>query len=366
MDAGLKTLGPAALRRFQTLECDAARVVTERFFPDSLPFPDRFKRQDECREYLVYHLEFLKSALQFGSLAPMLAYLRWLDGVLAARNVPPHSLAQSLQWLAEYFAARMDRDDGEVVHAALLAARQRFVAASEAATTQPAAPEPPAPEVVALQTALLDGDQRGAFAIINRGLDAGRSLTEVELEVIQPAMYRIGEAWQANEVSVAQEHLATAIVHAVMTMALLRAKPPASNGRRVLLAGVTGNQHSVGLRMVADAFQLAGWQVQYLGADVPTAALLQQIESWSPHIVGLTVSFAQQLTDVKDAIGQIGRRFGSGRPAVLIGGLAINHFDWLVGMVGADGCGADARAALAAADRLFNDEDIRCRGSRPN
>ncbi|MBB5047559.1 methanogenic corrinoid protein MtbC1 [Rhodopseudomonas rhenobacensis] len=364
MQAELKTLGPAALRQFQSLEFDAARTVTERFFPDSRPIPNQFQRQDECREYLIHHLEFLKPVLQFGTLAPMTKYLHWLDSVLTARNVPPDSLEQSLQWLAEYFSARMDCSDAEVVNAALLAARDDFIATSDPASA--VAPSKPNVEVAAFQAALLDGDQRTALAIVNRCLDHGRKLTDVELELIQPALYGIGEAWQANEVSVAQEHLATAIVHSIMTVALLRAKPPALNGKRVLLACVAGNQHSVGLRMVADAFQLSGWEVQYLGADVPTGALIEQIAGWSPHIVGLAVSFTQQIGAVKDAIVQINQRFGAARPPVLIGGMAINHFDWLVNMVGADGSGADAQHAVAAAERLVNDKDSRCRGSRPN
>ncbi|ABD87029.1 cobalamin B12-binding domain-containing protein [Rhodopseudomonas palustris] len=364
MSALLKTLSPAALRQFETLQFDAASSVTERFFPSWRRLPEQFQRQDECREYLIHHLEFLKSALQFGALAPMTEYLRWLDSVLAARNVPPHSLEQSLRWLAEYFAARMAGADGDVVHAALLAARDEFVA--EAGRADPPTPPQRTAEAAEFQAALLGGDQRAALAVVTRCLDQGRSLTEVELEVIQPALYGIGEGWQANEVSVAQEHLATAIVHAIMTMALLRAKPPASNGKRVLLAGVAGNQHSVGLRMVADSFQLAGWEVQYLGADVPTPSLVQQIEAWCPHIVGLAVSFAQQLAAVKDAIVRMNQRFGAARPPVLIGGLAINHFGWLARMVGADGCAADAQAAVAEAERLLNEKDNRCRGSRPN
>ena len=70
----------------------------------------------------------------------------------------------------------------------------------------------------------------------------------------------------------------------VMTMGLLRSPPPAPIDRRVLLACVAGNHHAVGLRMVADAFQLAGWDVQYLGANVPTAALVRQAAEWNPTL----------------------------------------------------------------------------------
>ena len=91
---------------------------------------------------------------------------------------------------------------------------------------------------------------------MNRCMDSGQNLVDVELHIIQPAMYQIGEKWQANQVTVAQEHIATAIVQSVMTAALLRSTPPAPIGKRVLLACVAGNHHTVGLRMVADRFNL--------------------------------------------------------------------------------------------------------------
>jgi methanogenic corrinoid protein MtbC1 len=149
-----------------------------------------------------------------------------------------------------------------------------------------------------------------------------------------------------------------------MSMALLRSPPPAPNGRKVLLACVAGNQHTIGLRMVADAFQLAGWDTQYLGANVPTAALVQQVVQSKPDLIGLGLSFGQQLVTVKDVIAQLGAQLGPARPPVIVGGLAVNQFDRIADMVGADGCGRDAQAAVAQAGRLLNHEDDMCLGLR--
>jgi methylmalonyl-CoA mutase cobalamin-binding domain/chain len=133
---------------------------------------------------------------------------------------------------------------------------------------------------------------------------------------------------------------------------LLRSPPAAMIGKRVLLACVAGNHHTVGLRMVADAFQLAGWDVQYLGADVPIAAIVRQVAEWKAHLVGLSVGFAQQLPTAKAVIAQLAEHFGSSRPAVIIGGLAINRFSRLADMVGADAFSPDALSAVVAATRI--------------
>ena len=249
--------------------------------------------------------------------------------------------------------ARMDPADAAVVTGALRAARAQFLDGGDPTEAHPV---PPAswPEASALQTALLAGDQRTALAVMNRCIDASDSLVEVELHVVQPAFYDIGERWQSNQVTVAQEHMATAITQSVMTAGLLRAEPPPPNGRRVLLTCVEGNHHAVGARMVADAFQLASWEVQYLGANVPAPAIIRQIAEWRPHLVGLSVSFAQQLRVVNDIVTQAQARFGSDRPAIILGVLAINPLPELARLVGADAWSSDAPAAVACAEQLVD------------
>jgi methanogenic corrinoid protein MtbC1 len=352
MDALFETLGEKGLQRFHTLEPDAVSAVAERFYTTLGAAYAQFgqRGRDACREDLAFHLEFLKPVLEFGILAPMVDYLCWLASVLAARSIPGEHLALSLDWLAEFFAANMEPSDSTVVTAALRAARTKLLAASQTPLVPEPTCEPEAAE--AFEMALLAGAQREALEVVNSCIDSGHDLVDVELHVIKAAMYRIGEKWQANQVTVAQEHIATAIVESVMTAALLRSPPLAPIDKRVLLACVAGNHHTVGLRMVADSFQLNGWEVQYLGANVPTPSLIRQIGKWSPDLVGLSLSFAQQLPVVKDVIAQLRGRFGRARPPVMIGGLAVNRFNRLVDMVGADAHSLDAQAAIGTAKQL--------------
>jgi methanogenic corrinoid protein MtbC1 len=106
--------------------------------------------------------------------------------------------------------------------------------------------------------------------------------------------------------------------------------------------------------MVSDAFALAGWQVQYLGANVPTAALVAQIQASQPDLVGLSVSFPQQLRVAKLVIAQLQACMGTTRPAVMVGGLAVNRFNQLTQVLGADASGVNATEAVAQAQRVVS------------
>lgn len=354
MNIDTPALSDAGLQRFKMLRDDAIAAVTERFHSahGSIYAPYGERGREACREDLGYHLEFLRPVLEFGLTQPLVDYLRWLDSVLATRDVPAEHLPLSLDWLAEFFAASMDAPDAKIVVAALHKARERFLEGDNTPGAIDALLPAPWPEWVAFEAALLAGDRKAAGLILERCLDEGRTLIDAERHMIQPALYGIGEKWQNNRVTVAQEHLATAIAQSVMTLSLGRSEFPASNGKRVVLACVEGNNHAVGLQMVADAFQFAGWEVQFLGANVPTNALIRHLDQLKPDLLGLSVSFAQQLHIVRNIIARLTEAHGNARPPVIIGGLAVNQFNGLANMLGADCWSPDAPSAVVSAEML--------------
>lgn len=223
---------------------------------------------------------------------------------------------------------------------------------------QPLSCRVPWPETPEFEAALLGGHHRQAHAVLQRCLARRQSLIGFELHVIQPALYQIGEKWQTNQISVAQEHMATAIAQSVMTVGLQKAQAWEMIDLHVLLACVEGNHHALGLQMVADAFLIAGWQVQFLGGNVPSASLLQQADKWKPDVIGLSVSLRQQIPVAKTVISRLGQHFGKNRPAVMIGGLAFQRFHSLAGLLGDARFCSDSQAAVDFAGRIVEQQSI--------
>lgn len=346
------------MRQYIELQSDAINAVTQRFHATDDSIYQRFgqRGREACREDLAFHLEFLRPVLEFGLVQPMVEYLCWLNGVLTTRMVPSEHLATSLEWLAEFFSDNMLAEDGAIVAQAIQAARTRFLAEREHHSILGAPSQTEAwPQAGVFEEALLSGDHRQALAIVQECIAEGASLADTERLLIQPALYRIGERWQDNRASVAQEHLATATAQSVMTAGLLLSTPATPNNKRILLACAEGNHHTLGLRMVADAFVLTGWDVQYMGANLPTAALLQQVSLWNPHVVALSVSFPQHLRSVRAVIARLHEQFGDARPAVIVGGLAINRYSELARLLGADATASHAQAAVDCAHHLLVD-----------
>jgi len=135
------------------------------------------------------------------------------------------------------------------------------------------------------------GDARLAELIGLEAVSAGVELATLYVEVMAPALHEVGKRWAAGEMSIADEHLATSLVDGVMAI-VRRAgtHAPRRSRERVLLGAVETEGHVVGLRMLADLAEGAGFDVRYLGAAVPVHTLEEIIRRHRPAVVGLSLT----------------------------------------------------------------------------
>jgi MerR family transcriptional regulator, light-induced transcriptional regulator len=170
--------------------------------------------------------------------------------------------------------------------------------------------------------ATLSGDRAEALRIIREeGYASGLSITQLYLDVIQHTQYEIGQLWEQGEVSVAQEHIATAISQ--LAMAQLYSMMPRRDalGYRVLITCVPGETHDMGPRILADFFEMAGFDVRYLGADVPTTEIIDSVRLNSPHLVALSATMSYNLPAFRETVEAIRAEFGD-RILIAAGGQA--------------------------------------------
>jgi diguanylate cyclase (GGDEF)-like protein len=184
-------------------------------------------------------------------------------------------------------------------------------------------------------------------------LVAGMPVADLYERVISPAMALVGELWQAGAMTIADEHLASAlnlkVMAAVYGMAL--AARPDDETRRVLLAGVEGDRHGVGIRMAGDVLELSGFEVLYLGENVPTGQIVRSVAVNQPDLVTIAVPTRAATTAGHQVIAALRARF-SDLPILLGGhGAAIGTADpHVVGGVTLAELTRRARSLMAPAD----------------
>ncbi len=202
--------------------------------------------------------------------------------------------------------------------------------------------------------AVLAGDRRRAFASVDVARGAGMEHRELYLEVFQPALREVGRLWQENRITVADEHLATAITQAAMArlyddlFTVGRAEGPL-----LVAACADAERHELGLRMICDLLELEGWDTVFLGATTPIESLVEMVAARRPEVVALSASITPHLVRVREAIRALRERLDGEAPLVVVGGRVFMEDPALAGRVGADLTARDAAEAVELLQERF-------------
>jgi len=113
-------------------------------------------------------------------------------------------------------------------------------------------------------SALLAAQRKAAVTIVLDALERGGPVVDLYVDLVQAALYEIGYRWQRNEISVADEHMATAIVQYVLAQVYERLPIPSPTKGRMLVAGVTGELHQLGANIVADECEWSAAEAERL------------------------------------------------------------------------------------------------------
>lgn len=266
--------------RVRALAVSVPAEVTEQFLRRH---PDWIAKYGERARVLGledarYHLTFLSAALESGSPAAFAEYARWTARVLESRGIATTFLTENLAQLGDAVSARLSPDSRAPV--------QRYVSAALDALTHDAADERPATSNDRLPLArslylqaVLAGERKAALAIATEALKDGASALDLYVEVLQATLYEVGQLWEANRITVAHEHAATAITQFVMAHVYecLHRDAEITPRGTLLMTGLEGELHSVGALMVSDVLEARGWAVHFLGTNLPHRAILDSI-----------------------------------------------------------------------------------------
>jgi methanogenic corrinoid protein MtbC1 len=151
-------------------------------------------------------------------------------------------------------------------------------------------------------TALERGDAEMAEGAIATAIEDGVSPTTLHAEVIGPALRRIGVLAEAGQIDADREHRATTITRRVLaTLYRYMTGSTEPTRERVLLAGLDGDEHTLGLQMVHDQLAAAGFHTIF-DTDLSAERLLEMVDSQSPDLLIVGGSVATEADSVEIAL----------------------------------------------------------------
>lgn len=211
---------------------------------------------------------------------------------------------------------------------------------------------------------LIAGDQRACFTLVQAHIDTYKDnsdlyngIQSLYYNLFQPSMRQVGILWESNQISVAQEHVATAITQHVMASLykeLFSCQEKVSD-KRVIMTCPSGELHELPSRMLADLLVLEGADVIFVGASTPTSAIIQLIEKEVPDALVLSCTISRHIPEVKSLIAQL-RASHLKNTYVVVGGHAFDQDPGLYAKIGADSYGATFKESI----QLILQEGVSC------
>jgi excisionase family DNA binding protein len=203
-----------------------------------------------------------------------------------------------------------------------------------------------------LEQRLLAGDEAAAWSLVEDALTGGLEPAQVHLDLLAPALVSIGDRWESGDVTVAQEHLASAVAQRIIGRLGPRFTRRGRKRGTIVVGAAPGDLHGLPSALLGDLLRARGFAVVDLGADPPAA-------SWAEAAAGaerlVAVAMCATTSGNERAVRAAARAIRDVVSCpILVGGRAIEDEAHAL-RLGADLHGDDAVAVLGVLEAVVTD-----------
>lgn len=170
---------------------------------------------------------------------------------------------------------------------------------------------------------LLSGNHLMCSELVENYLDKKITINELYENILKKALYDVGELWEYNIISVASEHLASAIVEAILNEHYHKTVSKNKINKTIILTCVENEFHQIGIKMVGNVFEMNGWNINFLGANTPTKDLISFAETTKPDLLAISLSLYFNLPVLENMLQLINKKLPNLK--ILVGGQAFRH-----------------------------------------
>jgi methylmalonyl-CoA mutase cobalamin-binding domain/chain len=311
-----------------------------------------FTASEETLREISEHLTYLAEAVDAGDPLLYSEYVAWIKATYAGRNFPDRLLPSLLASIREVLVAELPVEEVALTLSILDGGIEKLASVPSDLHTFLDGDAPLDRLARRFLDALLAADRRAASQMILDAVQNGVTIPDIYMQVFQRTQREIGRLWQINQISVAHEHFCTAATQLIMSQLYPYIFTGERKTQRIVVACVGGELHEIGARMVADFFEMKGWDTYFLGANTPPESILHMVEERRAEVLALSVTMTFHVSKLTKIIQDL--RSARSQPVrILVGGYPFNLSPDLWRKIGADGYARDAECAIAEANRIL-------------
>jgi len=150
--------------------------------------------------------------------------------------------------------------------------------------------------------------------------------------LLTPLLTRIGERWKTGELRPVHEHMTSSVIRS-LTYILRNNNPCSADAPRMIVSTPMGQLHELGALLAAIMAELSGWQVTYLGANLPAEEIAAGVKYTGASALTISLSFATDDHVVPKELRRLKKLIGND-VALIVGGRAAGHFEAVLNEIG--------------------------------
>ncbi len=336
-----------------------AKVITDEYYKQHPELNTMYGK--DVRHFVMqdnrYHLTYLAEAIAAGYPSFFGNYIGWAKVLLNGMNVTSEELARNLKLVNSILQQQLQiyQVDSTLIDEYIEQGLQQLPLLPTEIEPFIEDAHPQAELAQQYLEHLLQGKRHLASRLI---LDAVENkavnVKEIYLNVFQRTQYEIGRLWQMNQISVAQEHYCTAATQLIMSQLYTYIFSTDKQDKTMVATCVGGDLHELGVRMVADFFEMEGWDTYYLGANTPTTSILQELKDRSADLLAISVTMTFHVRAAEALIAAVRADPDCKNVKIMVGGYPFNLEPELWRQVGADAYSINAQQAIDVSNQLIN------------
>jgi methanogenic corrinoid protein MtbC1 len=170
---------------------------------------------------------------------------------------------------------------------------------------------------------LISGERSQCSEYAHNYFKQTNSVKALYEDVLKNSLYEVGELWEYNKISVATEHLASAIVEAILNEFYYSIVTKEKAEKTVILSCIEEEMHQIGVKMISDIFEMNRWNSHFLGANTPTKEIIDYTKLIKPDLLAVSLSIYFHLPVLEDMLQRFRKEFPL--LPILVGGQAFSH-----------------------------------------
>lgn len=148
-----------------------------------------------------------------------------------------------------------------------------------------------------------DMNEAGLETLLSRASIA-MSVPDLVDTVILPLTKAVGDRWHTGRFRISQEHMATWVIKSVLS-GLLRSLRTSSTAPMMVVTTPSGQRHEIGALAVAISGAHCGWNVTYLGPDLPAEEIAAMVLKTRSSLVALSMVYPPDDPHLPDELSRL-------------------------------------------------------------